>query len=465
MSEALLRRTSDGIVPHARTVNVRRGARSAVVAVVAAFGLLLLSGFLWTKIAFNEGGTGWLYLPAFGACVVFVVVVRAVGGAQLVFSHSAPWLALFVFWFLIRLVLDAATISDVWGYTIGYGEGIFFAVGVGVAIRLLLDALSESASGALRWWTAMLLLAFNAWSAIQVEQAALAAGNLHRLYSYFYNDTYQLSGALMSVQAVIVAALLARSVNHSARLWARIAKLSLLVSAVGTFATMARLAQLLGSNSAPAFMVPVAIVAIAVSLIAFGGSTATRSGEQAGALPGFRGRLVAVCVASVMLGAFVAAAFLMAVASEGIDLTRYRAFGFDEASLNNSSIDSRFELLAVNFGTHLAHSPVLGNFFVDRLTTGEGSYAHGLVAVLPHLGIVGAFLFICMLIGVGHQLRMEWRASLRLPSELRFVMLAALLIAWTLGFMLLTTFFTNILLWMTLGLLAPVVRLRDSTVP
>lgn len=436
-----------------------------VVAVVAWIGLLLLSGFLWTKIAFNEGGTGWLYLPAFGASVVFVVVVRAVGGARLVFSRSAPWFALFVFWLLIRLVLDSATISDVLGYTIGFGEGVFFAVGVGVAIRLLLDALSESASGAFRWWTAMLLLTFNAWSAFQVERAALAAGNLHRLYSFFYNDTYQLSGALISMQAVIMAALLTRSVDHSARLWARIAKLSLLVAAVGTFAMMVRLAQLLGSNSSPAFMVPASMVTIAVSLIAFGGSAATRSGVQAGALPGFRGRLMAVSVASVMLGAFAAATFLVAVMTEAIDLTRYRAYGFDEASLYSSSIDSRFELLTSNFGRHCAHSPVLGNFFVDRLTTGEGSYAHGLIAVLPHLGIVGAVLFICMLLGVGHQLRVEWRASFRSPSERRFVMLAALLIAWTVGFMLLTTFFTNTLLWMTLGVLAPAARLRDSTVP
>jgi len=434
-----------------------------VVAVVAGLGLLILSEFLWTKIAFSEGGTGWLYLPAFGACVVFVAVVRVVGGARLTLGRSAPWLALFVFWFLIRLVLDASTISDVLGYTIGYGEGIFFAVGVGVAIRLLLDALSESASGAFQWWTAMLLLAFNAWSAFQVERAALAAGKLHRLYSYFYNDTYQVSGALISMQAVVMAALLTRSVDHSARLWARIAKLSLLVAAVGTFAMMVRLAQLLGSNSSPAFMVPASMVTIAVSLIAFGGSAATRSGEKAGALPGFRGRLVAASVASVMLGAFGAAAFLVAVASEAIDVTRYRAFGFDKAILYNPSVESRFDILAANFARHVAHSPVLGNFFVDRLTTGEGSYAHGLVAVLPHLGIVGAFLLICMLIGVGHQLRVEWRASSRSPSERRFVMLAALLIAWTVGFMLLTTFFTNILLWMTLGVLAPAVRLRAST--
>ncbi|MBM4125571.1 MAG: hypothetical protein FJ246_11595, partial [Nitrospira sp.] len=222
-----------------------------VVAVVAWLGLLFLSGFLWTKIAFGTQGTGWLYLPAFGACVVFVLVVRVFGGAQLVFGRSAPWLALFVFWFLIRLILDASTISDVLGYTIGYAEGILFAVAVGVAIRLLLDALSESAPGMLRWWAAMLLLAFNMWSAIQVEEAAVVAGRLDRRYAFLANDTYQLSGALVSVLALILAALLVRSVYGQGQGMTRILNWSLFAAAALTFGVIVRVAQLLGSNSGP----------------------------------------------------------------------------------------------------------------------------------------------------------------------------------------------------------------------
>jgi len=435
-----------------------------VVAVVAWLGLLFLSGFLWTKIAFGTQGTGWLYLPAFGACVVFVLVVRVFGGAQLVFGRSAPWLALFVFWFLIRLILDASTISDVLGYTIGYAEGILFAVPVGVAIRLLLDALSESAPGMLRWWAAMLLLAFNAWSAMQVEQAALAANKGHWLYSYFYNDTYQLSGALVSVLALILAALLVRSVYGQGRGMTRIRNWALVAAAALAFGVIVRLAQLLGSNSGPAFVVPVAVLALATVWVALKPRYTRRRGRRADEPLSFIRALGSVTVVAFCLLVTCSAAFLIAVASGTIDITRYRAFGFDEASLFNQSVQSRLHILLGNFPKHLAHSPILGNFFVHRLTTGEGTYAHGLLAIIPHLGMVGSALFLAMLYGVGVQLHSQWRESRGLQQDRRLALVAILLTLWSLSFLLLTTFFTNILLWLTLAMFAPAVRLRSCAV-
>jgi len=428
---------------------------------VAWIGLLMLSVFLWTKISFSTQGTGWLYLPAFAVNVAIVTTLRLRSGVRLSLGLSAPWVVLFGAWFLTRLLLDAESIADVLGYTIGYGEGIFFAYGLGVSTRVLLDAVGRSPSAPFRWVFAMLLFAFNAWSAMRVEETALSAGSLHREYAFFDNDTYQLSGALAGVLAIVTASLLVRSSDEPARGMARIAKWALLLNAAATFAMMARLSQLLGSNAGLAFIVPIAVLSIATAWVGVRPPTMNALARGTQCLRSFLRALASVCATAVLLAAACAGAIVFAVANGVIDITRYRAFGFEESSLYNPSVDSRLRILAENFPKHLVHSPFFGHFFVDRITTGDGTYVHGLVAVLPHLGIVGAILFITMLVGIGAQLRSQWRASRRGSREARFAMLAILLTAWVVGYMLLTTFFTNVILWMSLGLFAPALRLRE----
>lgn len=443
-----------------RRVDWVEGSTSVAGSLMSALGLLLLSGFLWTKISFNTQGTGWLFLPAFWACVMIVTTVRLKEGNRLCLAPSAPWTTIFVLWLLIRLGLDSDSLVDVVSYTIGYGEGILFAYGTGVAASILLDSFSRARSAGLRWSGTMALLMFNAWSAMWVEQTALSAGSLHRDYAFFYNDTYQVSGALASVLLVVLSSLFVRSVGESGRGVRRFARWTLMLTAAVTFFTTARLAQLLGSNAGPAFMLPVAVLSIAMAWVDLRIPVKRHSGCGVGGANMFWRALVSVGARTICLAVLVVGAFLLAVVGGSIDITQYRIFGFEEASLHNTSVDSRFRLLTSNFSTHLAYAPLLGNFFVDRLTTGEGSYAHGLIAVVPHLGLVGAVLFVAMFVGVGGQLRVRWLESRRSPPERRFAMFAILLIAWVLAFMLLTTFFTNILLWLTLGIVSPAVIVR-----
>lgn len=446
-----------------RRVDWVEGSRSVAGPLMSALGLLLLSGFLWTKISFNTQGTGWLYLPAFWACVMIVTAVRLKEGDRLFLAPSAPWTAVFVLWLLIRLGIDSESLADVVSYTIGYGEGILFAYGTGVASSILLDSFSRARFAGLRWTGTMALLMFNAWSATWVEQTALSAGSLHRHYGFFYNDTYQMSGALASVLLVVLSSLFVRSVGESGRGVRRFARWTLMVAAAVAFLMMARLAQLLGSNAGPAFMLPVAVLSIATAWVDLRIPVRRHSGCGVAGANMFWRALVSVGAGTICLAVLVVGAFLLAVVGGSIDITQYRIFGFEEASLHNTSVDSRLRLLTSNFSTHLAYAPLLGNFFVDRLTTGEGSYAHGLIAVVPHLGLVGAVLFVAMFVGVGGQLRMRWRDSRMSPAEGRSAMFAILLIAWVVGFMLLTTFFTNILFWLTLGLVSPALLLQTRS--
>jgi hypothetical protein len=425
---------------------------------------MALSGFLWTKIAFNTGGTGWLYLPGIAGCTLVVAGLQLMGGMRCVLHRSAPWTMLFVIWLLTRLIADSRTGTDVLGYTIGYGEGVLLCYGMGLSTRLLLDTLAQAGTIRIRWLACLLLLAFNIWCALRVEAIGTEEGRLHRSLTLLESETYQLSGALASVLAIVLAGAFARSVNEQSGYVGALMKWMLLGVAIGTQLVLARASQVLGSNSGPVFILPVALLTFAVGRVSFRMCSAKQSvssRDSSNSLIRVLGRALVPLLVAAIVGT---GAFIAAVDAGLIDITQFRAFGFEEASLLNASVQSRYRILVSNFLPQLMHSPIFGNFFVDRFTTGEGTYAHSLIAILPHLGVLGVILFMTMMTGVAMQLRSMWSRSGGNESERRFATLAVLVMAWVVVFMTLTTFFTNILLWFSLGLLAPAIQLRARTV-
>jgi O-antigen ligase len=166
-----------------------------------------------------------------------------------------------------------------------------------------------------------------------------------------------------------------------------------------------------------------------------------------------------VSLVVLLLGLLALASLAAAVWVEAIDLSRYRFFGFQEETLFNASVESRVAILNRNFALQLQHSPLLGNMFVDRATTGDGTYAHSLIALLPHLGIVGTALFVAMSGAVFIQLRQQWKQSISSAGYQRLTLFGVVIVAWVFAFMLASTFFTNIIVWFSLGSLAPAVQL------
>lgn len=451
---------AQGRALHGKRNSDGHAARSMLAVPVAWCGLMALSGFLWTKIAFSTEGSGWLYLPGIAGCTTVVAGLQLLGGARFVLHRSAPWFLLFVAWLLMRLVADSRTASDVLGYTIGYGEGVLLCYGMGLSTRLLLDALAQLGTVRVRWLACLVLLAFNTWSALRVEAMGTEAGRLHRSLALMENETYQLSGALSSALAIVLAVTCARSVNEPRGYVGVLMKWTLFGVAIGTMLVLARASQLLGSNAGPAFVVPVVLLMFAVGWISLqtGGSKHFAGlRESSNSLTRVLWRTLVPLLGAAIVGI---GAFIAAVTVGLIDIGQYRVFGFEEASLVNSSLESRYRILCSNYLPQLMHSPILGNFFVDRDTTGDGSYAHSLIAILPHLGVVGAILFFVMMTSVARQLRLMWSLSEGNNAERRFATLAIVAMAWVVIFMTLTTFFTNVILWFSLGLLAPAIQLQ-----
>jgi hypothetical protein len=221
---------------------------------------------------------------------------------------------------------------------------------------------------------------------------------------------------------------------------------------------IARLAQLLGSNAGTAFTVPLAVLLFAVVLTPF-----VEKGARRAQSIRFWARARVVIGVCVGASALIGLAVWIAVKSGAIDMARYRIFGFEQTTLVNSSVESRLEILFAYFWVHLEYAPVFGNFFVDRHTTGYGSYVHSLLAILPHLGIVGAALFCGMAMAVRNQLWSAWSAGVGRPGELRFAMLSIMVTIWVATFVLLTTFFSYTLLWLILGIVSPAVIVHNPS--
>lgn len=431
---------------------------------IAWLGLFLSCRFLWTKIDFNTEGSGWILLPLIGLCVITVSLLRLGSGERFVSQRSFTCTALFMMYFVFRLAFDSDSASDIVGYTLGYGEGILFAYGFGIAIRILIDTVSHSRGRVIRWIATMAFLGFNVISAVQIEQSAVVAGHLHRLYALIDNETYQLSGAFTSVIVVIVSALVVASIDDGENWGSRATRVTVTMALAIFCLVAARFSQVMGSNASPAFVVPLGILVIALLLTPFGsGYNARNIMCQWRFKPALWGRIWSVLGKCVALSGGLMLALWIAVVWGWIDITKYRIFEFEEQTMMNSSVVSRLEILVNNFAIQFEYAPIFGNFFVDRLTTGSGTYIHSLLAVIPHLGFIGAAAFVAMLVTIASQLRRAWLRAPGTPRELRRIMLAIGVVVWAALFLLLTNFFTNIVLWMPLGLFVPAFQLQRPT--
>ena len=454
---------SAGPRPCARVPQVKsRGIGEPLIAVVALVGLLAFVRFLWTKVEFNTEATGWALLPAFMTCCVFVAAAQLSKGARVAPRHSSVMILVFLLYFCVRLVLDADTGADVIGYTLGYTQGVVFGYGAGVLVRLMLDALGGSGSRPIRWLASVSLLSMNLWLVFGIEQRAQDEGRFHRLYNFIESDTYQTSGALSSIVMIITWSSVLLVMDGSSGLRSRSARVVLLLVAVATSGATVRMGQLLGSNSGPVFVGVASALAVAIAVVPLDDARGRGISASASANPGLLREIRFVGLVVLAIAMSLAVAFAVAVGIGAMDVSRYRFFGFEEASLYNASMESRLRILEQNFTTQLVHAPVFGDFFVDRATTGGGTYAHSLIAVVPHLGMFGAALFVAMVAAVSSQLRRQWAATQDRVGRRRFALFAVCVVAWVLAFMAASTFFTNNLLWFSLGLFAPGIQLFRS---
>lgn len=265
------------------------------------------------------------------------------------------------------------------------------------------------------------------------------------------NPSYQLSGTTLASIALVASTLCGSAVLNEDSPGTLGLRIVTLIATELLLGMLSYTSQLLGSNSGT-----VCILGIAGLLSAFGILSVMRHrsvGEPAVSRT-VVGAGFAVTSLVLALGCWlVAVEFYLSDASKML-----RIFGFNEHTLLNSSVSSRIDL-ADQFWTHWSYSPVVGEFFVDRLTTGPGTYIHSLVSTLPHLGLMGTALLLIYLLTVAAEIASRIRHERRRACATTAVFSAALL-ALILLTALASAFLTWTPLWFALGLLASPIALK-----
>ena len=435
---------------------------SAVAGLWAWLGLVLLCGFLLTKVEFNTEGTGWVLLPLIAVCVVVTIAKRLGNGEHIGASKTFIATLLFTCYFIFRLLIDSDEGSDLTGFTIGYSNGVVIALFLGMGCRILVDGAVVAGRSSFRWMCCLCFLAIELQQLAAIASGAVEQGLADRQLFVVTNDSYQESGFLLSVMAIVVAVVVVQTRPDAQNVVGRLQRLVHASLAALYFSSSAMLAQFLGSNAGPAFIGPLGVACIGCLLVNVGAPVALTSHRDTESARRIRfrsviGRAIAWS-AGILAG--LGALFAVAVLFAWIDIGRLRIFEFGERALLGSSVTARWDILVDNYWIHQCHSPIFGHMYVDRLTTGAGTYVHSLLSLLPHLGVVGALLFAFLCVQAAKQLRAVWRCGQNDATVARFLVLAALVLTWAVLFTAIGNFFTAVQMWFSFGLLVPPVEMR-----
>lgn len=442
-----------------------RGARPTSVGLAAWIGLVLICEFLFTKVEFATEGTGWTRMPAIGLCLWFVVTARRKAGERFVEGSSLFCAGLFYGYFVVRLALDSPELSEFIGYSVSYSHGVIFGFTLGLVCRVFLDTLSARINARHALVFGLGFVALNLWLLLQVWARASEHEDVHKRFAFVVNSTYQDSAIYLAIIAILVAGVLARTaagVESGTRVARGAGVVALLLASWFTVAASG-LTQFLGSNAGPAYMIPVGIIGISCLLLRPTGMMRQSGGgtkPETAILTLFRPLAIQWLWKAALVLVIVITIGLAALWAGVLDPSAFRAFGFGEFTVMNSSVVSRRDLFTENFMTHLAHAPVLGDMFVDRKTTGSGTYVHSLLSIVPHLGLVGSGLFICYALSAARQMSREWMRGRREWREACFVICGVGLLVSVATLSTAMTFFTAIPLWFSFGLFAPVIEIR-----
>jgi hypothetical protein len=429
----------------------------ANAALIAWIALGILCHFLWTKVNLNTLGTGWLLLPVFMICSAVVLLLRLTSGTRLHTRRSALPATAVMFYVASRIALDATRPSDLWLFTFGYTNGIALSYLLGNCVRLLVDT-TAGGGGLQRYLCCIAFLCYNLWWAASVEADARRQGLFQNLRMLVDNDSYQVSGTLLAALSIVIGATTVRTLSDRGHA-PTTARCGLACLLLVVFAVSGRLGQVLGSNAGPVFIAGLGLVLAACLMPEIGQPAHPHQRSRAYAVSTTsRGRLLRVLFGLAIISALSLVTVGLGVAFNWLDVTQYRAFGFEDATLFNSSLRSRLDLLVDNGLVHLNYAPVFGNFFVDRWTTGEGTYVHSLIAVVPHLGLVGSLIVLWLLVSASRQMYADYRRADRRGESVVAPMTFMLAALWAVLFVLSANFFSNATLWLSLGLFAPAVQ-------
>jgi|GEM_PF-2432336 len=353
---------------------------------VAVFQVLLLLSYFILNIV-NVGGMGTA-LPLLAGFVVLVGIglfLQLWRGYLVVKLHFFVFL-LFVAWLTVRVIVDLQDVEYLKQITVATTGGVLLFFLLGTFVRQALNKISLAdksglAKRLLFVFTLSSVFVFMGFQGKILEQSEI-------FYIEGVEGGYQRPGNFM-IMLFLMASFLYLSIAAKFRtrkaatllVWLAVYSAGMLFSLINS--------QLIGSNAATANILAIYLMTVVLSFLMFNAAIRYSFLNNYLALPLSRLSLKKIIKYSTCAALFGVVAGIALIQATGFDLNKTRAFGFGAGE--NSSLNSRIEILKETGAVQMGHSPFLGNVDVARLTTGEaGKTLHSFIPnVIAELGLLG----------------------------------------------------------------------------
>ena len=147
--------------------------------------------------------------------------------------------------------------------------------------------------------------------------------------------------------------------------------------------------QMIGSNAATANLIAVYLITIVLSFLGFSKDIRQNFFFGKISLSVSKKLLKKIIKYSFVIIFFILFIVTVIVQSNKLDLQKTRIFGYGEGE--NTSVNTRFEIIRDTGADQMSYAPILGNLNVAQLTTGEaGKTLHNFIPnIIAELGLVG----------------------------------------------------------------------------
>lgn len=429
----------------------------------AWLGLLSTIMFLFANIKDITEGLGYIYLFFLVLCATFILVFRFNHETSLTIRKSTLWLLAFLTYFVTKAVLDFNDFNRVKAITAGTSGGLIFALGFGVAISIFFQSLAKAKQSiffdpflALLFYLICIFLSLVAFR----EHVTFMRSDIFLIDNPDAVGKYQRSG-IFTIMVSLVASVMLMELTVNQKTNYKFRKNFFYKLTVVTYfllvISLLPTTQLIGSNTG--FVVTLGLgFSTAIWLLFQNSELFQKKIKQKlknfsiifilkKSAPAILIYSFWICTALIIIAFLVFRYF-------HLELSYFRIFGFSGQKIGGGSLEGRINILLSNFMIHFEYSPLFGHLRVDELTTGSGSYAHSLISMISHLGIVGSIIFLGYLVNLYYEIK---HTNLERVEAKLFKILSFGVI---LSFALVGTFFTWMPLWFALGLLFSPVILR-----
>lgn len=413
------------------------------------FFFLSISAFISTNIKVLDEGGGYIFLLF--ALISFSMLALINFHCFLKVRKSLLILFIFILYFTFNYAFDTLDVGRIKAVTLGTTGGVVFSVLLGVmstfAIVNIYDADNSRSTHKLVIIPLVLIYSLvTLFLSIENFQFYLATIRSDLFLIEGGDGMYQRPAALMLIQFMISTSLISALLikGYKATLLHTITVLLLCANAVVYMV----LSQLLGSNSGLASIAGFLVMFLSFIFIVSSKETKkfTLKVNLKSIVLGWIGKKVVFGITLALIAIVSFFGYLLLLLD--MKTTDLRIFGFSTG--RSSSIDSRFAILQKNYVEQLSYNPIFGHTQVDALTTGEGSYAHSLISIFSHLGLIGGILLSFLLLFMYREIARSYM-NYSLYDSPKFRLFRLFSLGLVLLYALLTAFMTWMPLWFAIG--------------